>query len=86
MELIKNILIQLGTLHFIHIISYHIISVMTVADMVIGFAVAWKIKLLSFAPIINNNYDFVGAGQLMLRRGYVYSLARKFALGQEMQD
>lgn len=35
---------------------------MTVADMAIGFAVAWESKLLSFAPSINNNYDFVGAG------------------------
>ena len=35
---------------------------MTVTDMAIGFAVVWKIELLSFAPSINNNYDFVGAG------------------------
>ena len=35
---------------------------MTVADMAVGFAVTWNIKLLSFAPSINNNYDFIGAG------------------------
>lgn len=35
---------------------------MTVADMAVGFAVTWDIKLLSFAPSINNNYDFIGAG------------------------
>jgi acyl-coenzyme A thioesterase PaaI-like protein len=36
---------------------------MTVADMAIGFAVTWELKLLSFAPSINNYYDFVGAGE-----------------------
>ncbi len=35
---------------------------MSVADMAVGFAVVWNIKLLSFAPSINNNYDFIGAG------------------------
>lgn len=41
---------------------YHGGVMMTVADIAIGFAAAWESKLLSFAPSINNNYDFVGAG------------------------
>ncbi len=37
---------------------------MTVVDMAIGFSVCWNCRLLSFAPSINNNFDFIRAGHL----------------------
>ncbi len=37
---------------------------MTVTDMAIGLAICWNLRLLSFAPSINNGYDFIGAGRL----------------------
>jgi len=35
---------------------------MTVADMVVGFAVCWQTRFLNFPPSINNTFDFIGIG------------------------